>query len=114
MDYDKAIQVLERWNQKFEFPVNWGVDLQSEHERYLTEKYANAGQSLSLNCNNARIDKSGLIWYEIAIMQRSSLPCDPGSCVDGPRLARSFSRVWAEGHLQSCVRPVGAAPGRRP
>jgi asparaginyl-tRNA synthetase len=29
-----------RSNEKFEFPVNWGVDLQSEHERYLTEKYA--------------------------------------------------------------------------
>jgi len=32
--------VLERSNQKFEFPVKWGVDLQSEHERYLTEQYA--------------------------------------------------------------------------
>ena len=32
--------MLERANEKFEFPVNWGVDLQSEHERYLTEKYA--------------------------------------------------------------------------
>jgi asparaginyl-tRNA synthetase len=32
--------VLERSNEKFEFPVKWGVDLQSEHERYLTEKYA--------------------------------------------------------------------------
>ena len=40
MDYGEAIQVLERANEKIEFPVNWGVDLQSEHERYLTEKYA--------------------------------------------------------------------------
>src|SRR5881392_1006607 len=40
MDYGDAIQVLERSNQKFEFPVKWGVDLQSEHERYLTEQYA--------------------------------------------------------------------------
>ena len=40
MDYGEAIEVLERSNEKFEFPVNWGVDLQSEHERYLTEKYA--------------------------------------------------------------------------
>jgi asparaginyl-tRNA synthetase len=40
MDYGDAIEVLERSNEKFEFPVNWGVDLQSEHERYLTEKYA--------------------------------------------------------------------------
>src|SRR5437016_9902716 len=40
MDYGEAIEVLERADEKFEFPVNWGVDLQSEHERYLTEKYA--------------------------------------------------------------------------
>jgi asparaginyl-tRNA synthetase len=40
IDYGEAIQVLERANEKFEFPVKWGVDLQSEHERYLTEKHA--------------------------------------------------------------------------
>src|SRR3954465_10143816 len=41
MDYGEAIQVLERAKAtKFEFPVAWGVDLQSEHERYLTEQYA--------------------------------------------------------------------------
>ena len=40
MHYGEAIGVLERSNEKFEFPVKWGVDLQSEHERYLTEKYA--------------------------------------------------------------------------
>ena len=40
MDYGEAIAVLERAKEKFEFPVKWGTDLQSEHERYLTEKYA--------------------------------------------------------------------------
>src|SRR5262249_50513925 len=40
LDYGEAIAVLERSNEKFEFPVQWGVDLQSEHERYLTEKFA--------------------------------------------------------------------------
>ena len=40
MDYGEAIAVLERSREKFEFPVKWGVDLQSEHERYLTEKHA--------------------------------------------------------------------------
>ena len=40
MDYGEAIEVLERANGKFEFPVEWGIDLQSEHERDLTEKYA--------------------------------------------------------------------------
>jgi asparaginyl-tRNA synthetase len=40
MDYGDAISVLERAKEKFEFPVRWGIDLQSEHERYLTEKHA--------------------------------------------------------------------------
>jgi len=40
MDYGEAISVLERAKDKFEFPVKWGADLQSEHERYLTEKHA--------------------------------------------------------------------------
>jgi asparaginyl-tRNA synthetase len=40
MDYGEAISVLERAKDKFEFPVKWGIDLQSEHERYLTEKHA--------------------------------------------------------------------------
>ena len=40
MDYGEAISILERAKEKFEFPVKWGVDLQSEHERYLTEKHA--------------------------------------------------------------------------
>jgi aspartyl/asparaginyl-tRNA synthetase len=37
MDYGEAIRVLERENEKFEFPVKWCIDLQSEHERYLTK-----------------------------------------------------------------------------
>ena len=37
MDYGEAVAVLERAKEKFEFPVKWGMDLQSEHERYLTE-----------------------------------------------------------------------------
>ena len=40
MDYGEAIGVLERAKEKFEFPVRWGIDLQSEHERYLTERHA--------------------------------------------------------------------------
>ena len=40
MDYGEAISILERAKDKFEFPVKWGVDLQSEHERFLTEKHA--------------------------------------------------------------------------
>jgi len=40
MDYTEAIAILERATQKFEFPVKWGIDLQSEHERYISEKHA--------------------------------------------------------------------------
>lgn len=36
--YTEAIGYLETSGENFEFPVSWGVDLQSEHERYLTEK----------------------------------------------------------------------------
>ena len=39
MDYAEAVRILENSGQKFEFPVKWGIDLQSEHERYLTEKH---------------------------------------------------------------------------
>jgi asparaginyl-tRNA synthetase len=39
LPYTEAVEVLERCGEKFEFPVRWGVDLQSEHERYLTEKH---------------------------------------------------------------------------
>ena len=36
MDYGDAIAILERSGEAFEFPVGWGNDLQSEHERFLT------------------------------------------------------------------------------
>src|SRR5262249_34590088 len=36
--YTEAVDILQKSGQTFEFPVTWGVDLQSEHERYLTEK----------------------------------------------------------------------------
>ena len=39
MDYAEAIGILEKAKQKFEFPVRPGMDLQSEHERYLAEKH---------------------------------------------------------------------------
>jgi asparaginyl-tRNA synthetase len=41
MDYGDAIRVLEKSGEKFEFPVTWGIDLQSEHEKFLTEKVVN-------------------------------------------------------------------------
>jgi asparaginyl-tRNA synthetase len=39
LDYTRAIEILEKAGQQWEFPVYWGVDLQSEHERYLVEKH---------------------------------------------------------------------------
>lgn len=37
--YSQAIEILESSGQKFDFPISWGADLQSEHERYLTEQH---------------------------------------------------------------------------
>ena len=39
MDYSEAIDILTKSSKKFEFPVEWGLDLQSEHERFLTEEH---------------------------------------------------------------------------
>lgn len=39
MDYTEAIKVLEKSGKSFQYPVRWGIDLQSEHERYLCEEY---------------------------------------------------------------------------
>ena len=36
--YTEAVEILKKADKKFEYPVEWGVDLQSEHERYLTEE----------------------------------------------------------------------------
>lgn len=40
--YTEAIEILKAAKQKFEYKVEWGIDLQSEHERYLTEKHFKA------------------------------------------------------------------------
>jgi asparaginyl-tRNA synthetase len=39
LPYTEAIELLQKSGEKFEFPVQWGSDLQSEHERFLTEKH---------------------------------------------------------------------------
>lgn len=38
LSYTEAIEILKNSGEHFEYPVEWGVDLQSEHERYITEK----------------------------------------------------------------------------
>jgi asparaginyl-tRNA synthetase len=42
VDYEEAIRILSESGEKFEYPARWGLDLQTEHERYLTEKHFNA------------------------------------------------------------------------
>ena len=37
--YTEAVKLLKESGQKFDYPVEWGIDLQTEHERYLTEKH---------------------------------------------------------------------------
>ena len=39
LTYTEGIKILQESGQQFEYPVKWGVDLQSEHERYLVEKH---------------------------------------------------------------------------
>lgn len=39
LTYTQAIEILLKSQRSFEFPVSWGIDLQSEHERYLAEEY---------------------------------------------------------------------------
>ncbi|GFD87812.1 asparagine--tRNA ligase [Tenacibaculum sp. KUL152] len=42
MDYTDAIEILQNCGKDFEFPVEWGIDLSSEHERYLAEEHVGA------------------------------------------------------------------------
>jgi asparaginyl-tRNA synthetase len=39
MSYSEAVEILEKSGRDFEFPVSWGTDLQSEHERFLSEEH---------------------------------------------------------------------------
>jgi asparaginyl-tRNA synthetase len=39
LTYTEGVEILEKSGKKFEFPVYWGADLQSEHERYLVEEH---------------------------------------------------------------------------
>lgn len=41
MDYTDAVNILQKSGQEFEYPVEWGMDLASEHERFLSEQYIN-------------------------------------------------------------------------
>lgn len=42
MEYTEAVRILQQCGKSFEYPVEWGIDLQSEHERYLAEEHVGA------------------------------------------------------------------------
>ncbi|KFZ38474.1 asparaginyl-tRNA synthetase [Shewanella mangrovi] len=42
VDYTDAVEILQNCDKQFEYPVEWGIDLQSEHERYLAEEHFKA------------------------------------------------------------------------
>lgn len=42
VSYTEAVEILEKSGKKFDYPVEWGVNLQSEHERFLTEEHFNS------------------------------------------------------------------------
>ncbi|MDH0448932.1 MULTISPECIES: asparagine--tRNA ligase [Shewanella] len=42
VDYTDAVDILQKCGREFEFPVSWGIDLSSEHERYLAEEHFKA------------------------------------------------------------------------
>jgi asparaginyl-tRNA synthetase len=42
LDYAEAIEILRKTGRSFEYPAEWGLDLQTEHERYLTEEHCKA------------------------------------------------------------------------
>lgn len=42
VDYTDAVEILKNCDKQFEYPVEWGIDLQSEHERYLAEEHFKA------------------------------------------------------------------------
>ena len=37
--YTEAVDILQKCGKEFDYPVSWGIDLQTEHERYLTEEH---------------------------------------------------------------------------
>jgi asparaginyl-tRNA synthetase len=40
--YTEAVEILQKTSKKFDFPVSWGMDLQTEHERYICEEHFKA------------------------------------------------------------------------
>ena len=53
--YTQAIELLEKHKDEFQYPVFWGADLQTEHERYLTERFPKAGFCYRLSEGNQGI-----------------------------------------------------------
>ncbi len=70
LSYTEAVKILEQSGQKFEYPVKWGIDLQAEHERFLTEQHIQGPVILTdypprlnpFTCVCPRIDERWLRW----------------------------------------------------
>ena len=56
LPYTEAVEILKKSGKTFEFPVEWGIDLQAEHERYLTEEaFQEAGDPLRLSADDQAV-----------------------------------------------------------
>lgn len=52
--YTDAVALLEKHNDEFEYPVHWGSDLQTEHERFLTERCSRSPSSSRITPRRSR------------------------------------------------------------
>ena len=59
--YTEAVEILKKADKKFEYPVEWGIDLQTEHERYLTEEHFNKAFYMRLNDDGKTVAATDLL-----------------------------------------------------
>ena len=93
LDYTEGVEILKASGRKFEFPCDWGCDLQSEHERYLVEEHFKRPYQLS------EADQGFLHEAERGWKDR---PCD-GRAV--PEDRRDYRRFGARGRLRKTFGP---------
>ena len=73
--YTEAVKLLEEHNDEFEYKVSWGIDLQTEHERYLTEQIEESflrctkpiGQGFEINCDHLLLENR---WIQKQIFKK--------------------------------------------
>lgn len=75
ISYTEAVKVLQKSKAKFEFPVEWGADLQSEHERYLTEKEFQGTPVMVTDYPKAiKVAQTSAVPPHVLVMHAVSLP----------------------------------------